>query len=381
MIWLTWRQFRTQATVIAAVLLVMAVPAVITGTQTRHWVAACAASGACLGGPPAALTFMSQFGWVKVLLGGGLLAMPAITGMFFAAPLVAREYDAGTFRLVWTQSVSRLRWLTVKVAVVGAASVLTSGLLSWLTTWWFGPADAANQDKFVDSTFGMRDVAPLGYALFAFGVGLAAGLLLRRVLPAMATTLGVYVAARMVVQMLVRAHYAAPLTKTAPLVGAGAAGDTGIKAATALPPGSWVVSQQIVDASGQPINHPLLMGPDSACAATGSCLAGYQQHLVYQPGSRYWPFQWTEAGLFAAVGLLLVGFCYWWIAGRRVPGRSARGSAIAAHPPVATPGPAVGTLPTPRTDRVVAPRRALAVAPGPHDDAAPEPDEPDAAHG
>lgn len=359
MIWLTWRQFRAQATVVAAVLLVIAVPTVVTGLQVRHWVAACATSGSCVGGSTATLSYMSQFGWVKVLIGGGLLALPAITGMFFAAPLVARELDTGTFRLVWTQSVSRFRWLTVKVVVVGATAVLASGLLSWLTTWWFAPADAVNHQKFVDSTFGMRDVAPLGYAAFAFGVGLTAGLLIGKVLPAMATTLGVFVVARVVVQTFVRAHFLAPLTQTVALVDGGPVGDITGKPATPLPPGSWVVSQQILDPSGHPLNHPLLVERGAPCAATGSCLQGYTQRLVYQPGSRYWPFQWTEVGLFTVVGLLLVGFCFWWMAGRPLPGRSVRQVEGQVQHPAANAG------------AVPSPRRPLSVARRAHDEATP----------
>jgi hypothetical protein len=328
MIWLTWRQFRTQAVVIFGALAVVAVPAVITGLQTRHWVATCATAGACLGGTAPAGAYMARFGWLQLLLGGGLLALPAITGMFGAAPLVAREYDTGTFRLVWTQSVGRIRWLTVKIAVVGTASVLAAGLLSWLTTWWFQPADQVQHHKFVDSTFGIRDVVPLGYAAFAFAVGLTAGLLIRKVLPAMATTLGVFVVARMTVQMFVRSHYATALTQTLPMTES--SGDVPGQLGAGLPTGSWVVSMQIIEPSGQPLNHPLQLGPAAPCSATGTCLRGYTQRLLYQPGSRYWPFQWTETGLFTLVALLLVGFCYWWIVGRPVPGRAAR-------PPVARP--------------------------------------------
>lgn len=321
MSWLAWRQLRTQATVIFGALLLLAVPVVVTGTGTRHWVTACTTSGTCLGGTPAEV-YMAGYPWLQVLLRGGLLALPAITGMFLGAPLVARELDAGTHRLVWTQSVSRVSWLTVKVLMVGAASVLASGLLSWMTTWWYGPADQVHDDKFIDSTFGIRDVVPMGYAAFAFALGLAAGVLIRRVLPAMATTLVVFVSVRMVVQMFVRAHYAAPLTESGALLDP--SGDNAVKQGSALPSGSWQVTTQIFDPSGHLVRGPLQFGPTDACSATQTCLNGYTQHVLYQPGSRYWPFQWTETGLFTALALLLVGFSYWWITGHRTPGRGPR---------------------------------------------------------
>ena len=354
MIWLTWRQFRTQAMVVFGVLLLVAIPTVITGIGTRNWVLSCTTSATCLGGAPAQ-EYMSRFGWLQIVLGGALLVFPAITGMFCAAPLVARELETGTYRLVWTQSVSRVRWLTVKIAVVGTASVLASGLLSWMTTWWFGPSDILDRDKFVDSTFGIRDLAPIGYAAFAFAVGLAAGLLIRKVLPAMATTLGVYVVVRMVVQMFVRAHYAAPLSESGPLPDP--SGDVAVKLGVTLPKGSWVVTSRILDSSGQPAR--LDIGPGAPCFATNSCLDGYTERLVYQPGSRYWPFQWTEMGLFTLLGLLLIGFSYWWITGHRLPRR-------APHPVAARPadGPA---------EAHVLAHRTLGRAHQPHDERAPGP--------
>jgi len=42
------------------------------------------------------------------------LATPALLGIFWGAPLIARELETGTCRLAWNQSVTRTRWLTVK---------------------------------------------------------------------------------------------------------------------------------------------------------------------------------------------------------------------------------------------------------------------------
>ena len=325
MTWLTWRQFRTQALAVFGGLAVLAVATVITGLQLRQWSAGCVAPADCTGLAEAGV---SRFKWLEILLRGGLLVLPAVTGMFFGAPLVARELETGTHRMVWTQSVSRARWLAVKVLVVGAATVLASGLLSWMTTWWFGPVDAAEIDKFVDSTFGTRDVAPMGYAAFAFAVGLTAGLLFRRVMPAMATTLVVFIAVRMVVQMIVRTRYLTPL-RASGLLDPLARGDS-LKGGALIPPGSWVFGSQIFDASGNPAPNPLRFTPNDPCSATQSCLKGYTLHIEYQPWSRYWAFQWTEAGLFLAIALLLVAFCFWWINGHRLPGTGPRLASQAA---------------------------------------------------
>ena len=43
-----------------------------------------------------------------------LLLLPLLIGLFWGAPLVSREVEHGTHRLVWTQGVSRRRWAAVK---------------------------------------------------------------------------------------------------------------------------------------------------------------------------------------------------------------------------------------------------------------------------
>jgi hypothetical protein len=323
MTWLAWRQFRTQALVVLGILALLTVCALLTGVQLRHWytvndIAACSADHSC---NPLTIGFRHGFRWLQILLSGGLLILPAVTGIFWGAPLVAREFDAGTYRLVWTQSVSRTRWLTAKVTVVGTGAVLASGLLSWLTTWWSVPFDGVG-DKFVDSTFGIRDVVPMGYAAFAFALGLAAGLVLRGTLPAMGTTLVGYVAARMVVQLWLRPHFAAPLLSAAQPVD-GAPGDVAVPGA---PADGWILSTRTFDAAGHLVTGDLGVRPYDPCVATQTCFTGYTQQVVYQPGSRYWPFQWIETGLFAGVAALLVAFAYWWLRGHRRPGRAARTS-------------------------------------------------------
>jgi hypothetical protein len=33
--------------------------------------------------------------------------------------------------------------------------------------------------------------------------------------------------------------------------------------------------------------------------------------VSYQPASRFWSFQWYETGIYAALALVLAGFCFW----------------------------------------------------------------------
>ncbi|MDQ1752399.1 MAG: hypothetical protein QOE71_3455 [Pseudonocardiales bacterium] len=313
MIWLTWRQFRTQAAVVFGALAVLALVLTVTGLHLRHLydasgIATCTTRGDC---DPVTSAFMSNYSLLRQLLGPTVLVLPAITGIFWGAPLVARELESGTYRLAWTQSVSRTRWLTGKLTVVGLASIAASGLLSLLVTWWSSPIDRVNAERFKADIFNERGITPIGYAAFAFALGLVAGLLIRRTLPAMATTLVGYIAAQVAVINWIRPNLRAPLHATGalqPLPGAGA-----FKPGAQLTkPGDWIISSHILDATGHATNT-IRIGPDAGCVTTRTCLAGYREVLTYQPAGRYWPFQWYETSIYLSVALVLVGFTFWLI--------------------------------------------------------------------
>src|SRR4029453_7285318 len=72
-----------------------------------------------------------------------VLLLPALIGLFWGAPLLARELEAGTHRLVWNQSITRTRWLAVKLAVTGLAAMTAAGLGSLVVSWWANPIEKA----------------------------------------------------------------------------------------------------------------------------------------------------------------------------------------------------------------------------------------------
>ena len=322
MIRFAWRQFRTQAVIVFAALAVLAVVMIATGLQLRHWydtsgIAGCTAAGDC---DTVTSAFAAHYQWLQTLVGTVLIEFaPAVIGVFWGAPLIAHEFETGTHRLAWTQSVTRTRWLTAKITVVGTASIAAAGLLSWIVTWWSTPFDNIDHNKFDPSIFSERDIAPLGYAAFAFALGVTAGLLIRRTLPAMAATLVGYIAARVVVLIWIRPHFQTPLHATGLLqVPGSGSGQVHLPGTTLAPqPGGWLVSSQILDPAGHPTNGRIDIPVGDPCAATNSCLAGYHQTITYQPASRYWPFQWYETSLFIALAVILIGFCLWHINGRR----------------------------------------------------------------
>ena len=190
-----------------------------------------------------------------------IVVLPGIIGIFWGAPLVARELEAGTYRLAWTQSVTRTRWLAVKLGVVGLASMAVAGLASLMVTWWASPLDRVHMSLF--GAFDSRDIVPIGYTAFAFALGVTAGVLIRRPLPAMAATLVAFTGARLAVTYWIRPHLIAPLhadvaISAAAIVGYGSdspGGQQGLQLASPNMPNAWIYSQQLVDKTGQPITN------------------------------------------------------------------------------------------------------------------------------
>jgi hypothetical protein len=315
---LTVRQFRTQALVIYGALAALAVFVIISGLQLRNlypsnWQTTCDATESCgsIGQSIRDFDQIFQGFFDKVFL----LLLPVITGIFWGAPLVARELETGTYRLAWTQSTTRTRWFATKVAIVGLSSVAATGLLSLMVTWWFGPVDANSGGRFAPSIFSLRDIAPIGYAAFAFAVGVTAGLLVRRTLPAMAISLVTFIVARIVMQTWIRPNFRTPLKASGPLQPPGKldlATPTNGPGADLTKPGDWTVSDYIIDPSGHVTNN-IRVDPNGSCVATKTCLAEYQHVVTYQPAGRYWAFQWYETSIFLGAAVVLIGFSFWWL--------------------------------------------------------------------
>ncbi len=326
MSWVVWRQHRNQAYVAVGALAAFAVLMLVTGlqmaSQYHSALALCAASHTC---DNLANTLTLETPGVSVLV-TLTVAVPCLLGVFWGGPLVAREFETGTSQFAWMQSVSRTRWLTVTLGWVLLAAAAWGGAVSALVTWWSSPVNSLMQQNFQPSQFDIQGIVPIGYALFAVALGIAAGALLRRTLPAMAITLVVFTVLRLVVSEDFRWHYLSPITTTFSFLR---------HTRAVLPTGSyWVVSSGLVGPSGPVRTGALGDGPTlsfdgiripveelpSACrtllfqapskTASGfpSCMAahGYRAVLSYQPAGRYWAFQGIETGIFVVIAAALI---------------------------------------------------------------------------
>jgi MFS family permease len=347
MIRFAWLQFRVQAGVALAALCAFAAVLAVTGPHLAGLYAASAITG-CHGGgcANAAQTFLSRLTSPSTTvyeLGIALvLIAPAVTGIFWGAPLIAREFEAGTHRLAWTQTIARTRWLAVKLAVTCLAAMAVTEALSLMLAWWADPISKAivvggpppsgfGQARLGSFIFATSGITPLGYAAFGFALGTAAGTFIRRTVPAMAVTLAIFAAVQVATPLWVRPHLITPnrTVISGPSFFEAAAMSVGTLGATTVPgqPGALITSSGAINAAGQPVSTiPVACLPGSPVkgekAATpnlGACMSsrGIREAITYQPASRYWPLQLIETGIFLALALALAGCCFWRLGRRR----------------------------------------------------------------
>ena len=343
MIRLSLLQFRAQAAAGAAALAAFAILLAATGPHLASLYAASGISGC----QPAscehlASNFLQQLYaagtyWVLYLLGVMLILLtPAVIGLFWGAPLIARELETGTSALAWTQSITRTRWLAVKLTVGGLAAMAVTEGLSLMQAWWAAPIGRAvghggggtnlAMGRFSSLVFATHGITPLGYAAFGFALGVTAGALIRRTVPAMAVTLAIFAAVQIAMPLWIRPsliparHTVIPVTSldNISLQQGGLNGNRFNLGALDLPgqPAAWLLSSGAINAAGQATSTTppacTALSDEGASPAFFNCLAshGIREAISYQPASRYWAFQWTETAIYLALALALTGYCF-----------------------------------------------------------------------
>lgn len=335
--WLAWRQHRKQFLVMGIILALYAAIIIPTGLHFWHVyqqaLASCAqnpATPTCSDLPDA--LFQSPIDQILLKLGAvAVLFLPAIFGMFWGAPFLAGEYTEGTSQLVWTQSISRRKWLTVKLVWVLGATAIFVGAFAALNTWWSRTPNALYMNRFNFVFFGSQGIVPVAYGLFAVASGIMFSAWFRKTMFAVGVTLGLFIALVLIaVPNFIRPHYMPPITVTAPM------GPDLV--AQKIPEGAnWILSRDTFDGNGKTVTDVFASAP-SQCqgiiqqmevktggggirvkAAPGggdpidACLnaAGWHETATYQPSYRYWDFQRIEAGIYLSLAALAIGGTYW----------------------------------------------------------------------
>ncbi len=310
MIWLTWRQQRTE-TLIAALLLVLAAALLVPTGLHMASVYDDEGIAACLADPSvscsrAVNSFLARWDSLVNVV-GWLNLVPGLLGALIAAPFVL-EFERGTFRLAWTQSISRGRWLATRIGLIVGASVAASAVLTLLMTWWRRPLDAAGS-RLADG-FDLEGIVPSAYTLFAAALVIALGVVFRRTAAAIGLALVAYIAARIAIAAWARPNYQDPIRETL-------RGDREV-----APRDAWIFSAggELI-ATGGPRPDPAVVNTclvdPSTKTLDGACLERLgvveTSFATYHPADRFWLFQTIEASIFAGAALALLAFSVWWI--------------------------------------------------------------------
>ena len=313
MIWVSWRQQRTE-TLLAAVLLVLLAALFVpiglhlSSLYDTEGVAACVGRRTDVCNQVLA-TFGGHAGILRSVL-GWLTLLPGLIGVALAAPVVL-ELENGSVSFGWTQGVTRLRWTATKLGVAVLSALLASGVLTLLLMFYRRALDAV-YGRMDSSVFDVEGIVPLAYVLFALGLGLAVGVVWRRTVPSVVVAFLGYIGGRLFVDSWLRQRLTTPLTAT-----------WGFHAQGPRLDKAWILWQGPSDRAG----HPFTAGPRvlQECvqdtgpgikSVTEECLARHGagfNHAVYIPASHFWFLQAVEAALFAGVGLALIGFATWWL--------------------------------------------------------------------
>jgi ABC-type transport system involved in multi-copper enzyme maturation permease subunit len=324
--WVIWRQQRLAIAGVLALLAVAAAFVLFEGVQLHHAytaVAACrpAGSAAC---QQVANNFANDNSFTAGIVAALLQVVPALIGAFAGAPLLAGIFESGTFRYVFTQGFGRTRWAAAKIVSLAVVVAAAAGAFSAVFSWAYGPLLGMNgygYSSLAPTFFDLRGVAFAAWTLVAFAIGVLAGVLIRRVLPAMFATLAAWSGLALATAVFLRPHYRSALQTTNPNIGAPAhvisrwwelhgkpvdlsalsaalrPVDVRVESAGVFSPGPFTPTNL-----GTPVHYLLVHG--------------FTRVASYQPGSWFWPFQLIEGGWLLVLSVLL-GVLAIWLVRRR----------------------------------------------------------------
>ena len=291
--WVVWRQHRVEFLIMVIVFVLFTIAALIIGRSSAQAAANTDAN-----------SFIESINEPIFL---PMQILPLLLGVFIGAPLVAREIEMGTSQLAWTQGITRQRWLLSKLALVGGISLVIFILLDLLGNWLNQPVNAILGPFPV---FDSQGVVYIVYGLFALALGIAAGTLLGKTVPAMAAVIPLYLIVRLGIETL-RKDYLPPLRSTWNLLGAFPYRQ------------DWILGGFFTNSAGSPVS-PNSIGqmcgsiPKGSLTGLNACLQehGILQVFTYQPASRFWVFQGIESAIFLVLTAGLVVLTFWWLKNR-----------------------------------------------------------------
>ena len=324
--WVTWRQHRFALGGVAVLLGGLALYLWLSGSSMHQAYAtaiAChpASSYSCQN---QLINFDSAYGSRAQTAATLLLAVPMLIGAFVGVPVLARELETGTFRYAWTLGVGRRRWTLAKLVPLAVTVTVAAGLFSLLFSWYYQPLFAdGNSIPLNPGLFGLRGVAYAAWTLAGFAIGALVGLLIRRVVPAIAVTLVVCFGLTLSTGLYLQPHYMTPLVGknlASPPVSAWVISGWWTKDGTTVSQSAMnqvedTLFRQVMTATvPKNVNNDdikFYKGPANSQVMNYLLHHGYAKWTSYQPASRFWPFQWIEGGWLLALSVLLLAATVW----------------------------------------------------------------------
>jgi ABC-type transport system involved in multi-copper enzyme maturation permease subunit len=308
MVWVTWRQQRATLIAVSAVLAAVAIFLVIFGLKAHHDYSAlvnCSLDpGQQTQACAQAFKNFNNGDWPLANTCSILMQLaPVLIGAFAGAPLLARELENGTYRFAWTQGVRRERQAIAKLALLGVTIVVLVGAFGALFSWFFQPfLWTEEMNRLTETVFDTSGIVFPAFALVSFAIGAFLGMLLRRVVPALAATLGVYLAIRLAAWGVRKYYPVAVVTSNSRILS---------QFQTPSVPGyPWILSTWVTGPGGQPasqlVANQILHGPPGA-----SVPPGYTEWYRWIPLSHYWPMQFIEAGWLLVLAVALMAGTVW----------------------------------------------------------------------
>ncbi|WP_329456562.1 transporter [Streptomyces sp. NBC_01497] len=302
-LWYAWR--RQRATLLAGLLFVVAcvvwgavMKSHLTAYIDGHHAPLCKGWNGTCANNPWSLGAVFDSNTPLKFMAGVSMAVPALVGVFWGAPLIGHELESGTFRFALAQGMTPVRWFASRFAVAAAFTALGSAVLAALVAWWWSPVSNMLgglywHDGYIYNATGPAAVA---CALFGLAVGTAAGLLLRRVLPAMAVTLVVLGAVRFAL-FAVRLAWFTPVTRISP----------------GTVPKQLIGSARSAGQFGYVARDGSYHDIGTACATSGAalkrCMASHDFVSRYYrvfPSHDFWPSQWIATAVLLVLTAALV---------------------------------------------------------------------------
>ncbi|WP_432086221.1 ABC transporter permease [Streptomyces sp. bgisy095] len=248
---------------------------------------------------------MLRFGIEQLSLGMALL--PLLAGAFVAGPLIAREFESGTYKISLTQSVSPAAWLRAKLLTTTVVALVTTlVLMGVFRIGWHRVEDSWNLHWADRGPYEAAGVVLFAYVLAAVAVGALVGQLIRRTLIAMAVT-GLVMGVVLLVLGTFRWSFLPVKTVTGPRDATLWTPDNGLMMDMGLFTSSGARFDQSV--CWDEVNRtPGLDGiQDAGTRIFENCLTrrgATGQYLDYHPHSHFWPTQLIETGILLALAAL-----------------------------------------------------------------------------